>query len=199
MKANHAIIYSGQTIPQIHPDEYPGNGEDGMLQPIKVNMRSRHDRIDPMSRINFKSMTTIQHNWKVYDVGEVDAGSMALLRSQWRKVWRYLSDENDDNQIRGGKERMEAFSRPDGLNAVPEAEEQAYEEVSNARTYPSTAIIAYAMATHDYSEYSEDQLRFMKGDYIHVTAVLDENWGQGWCARTGEYGLYPRSFVQHIS
>lgn len=77
VKAHHSIIYSDQ--PHLEENEWPGLDEEGMQDPIEVRLDSRLDRLDPMSRLNYRRYYTVQHNWEVADLGRVTAGSWARL------------------------------------------------------------------------------------------------------------------------
>jgi hypothetical protein len=87
-KAEHAVIYTGRTLPRIRTDEVPGRQETGMLStPIRVDPDNMDEQLDPMSRIDFGGVTKIQHNCKVKSLGLVNSASMDALQLQFREVW----------------------------------------------------------------------------------------------------------------
>ena len=51
-------------------------------QPIKVIPRTAQ-KLDPLSRINFAKVYTVEHNVRVMPVGEVDQDSKHLLVAYW--------------------------------------------------------------------------------------------------------------------
>ncbi|KAF1988839.1 hypothetical protein K402DRAFT_20901 [Aulographum hederae CBS 113979] len=87
IKADHCIIYTGETCPTPMDAEAPSEGEAGMRREIKVNTRSRRDKLDPLSRLNFAPVYTVEHNVKVYDFGSVDDNYLHRLVHQWKAVF----------------------------------------------------------------------------------------------------------------
>ena len=71
-----------------------------MLHSIRVNVRSKKDKFHPTARINFHNIHTIQHNWKVYEVGEVDNISLYYLRNQFKMVMGiFPEDEEEEEEV----------------------------------------------------------------------------------------------------
>jgi hypothetical protein len=78
-----------------------------MMTPIRVVPKKKEDKLDPISRVNFARIYTVEHNVKVYEFGDVHRDSMADLRQQWqfvleRDVNRQIEeidkkDEDEDN------------------------------------------------------------------------------------------------------
>ena len=100
MRWHHAIIYTHATEPL--------QGEEGLLNAIRVKGNTNNDVLDQRSRINFGKMYTIEHNCKVYDFGDVHKDFLNLLTENWRYVLKRniqgeeedtqgASDENDDD------------------------------------------------------------------------------------------------------
>jgi hypothetical protein len=54
-------------------------------KPIAVEKASVDQRLDPMSRLNFKKVYTIEHNVKVMNVGKVAKDSLPALLGYWRQ------------------------------------------------------------------------------------------------------------------
>jgi len=52
---------------------------------IAVEKASTDQKLDPMSRLNFKKIYTIEHNVKVMNVGKVVKDSLPLLLVYWRQ------------------------------------------------------------------------------------------------------------------
>jgi hypothetical protein len=64
--ADHGAIYSSRREgPQILP------GEGLSKEPIRVDVISSSDKLDPLSRINYTKLYTIEHNVKVFFFGRV--------------------------------------------------------------------------------------------------------------------------------
>jgi hypothetical protein len=90
IKSHHAIIYTGSKEVQPQSSELPREGEWGMLKSIRVKPRLRSSKLDPMSRVNFAKIYTVEHNVKVMDFGDVHEDSIHVLNSQW--VWALTQD-----------------------------------------------------------------------------------------------------------
>lgn len=87
-KSEHAIIYTNREPPGPKTHENPQRGEAGMRPtPIKVTPDEPTEALDPMSRIDFGKVHTIQHNIKVRPFGNVHPSSMAALEAQFASVW----------------------------------------------------------------------------------------------------------------
>jgi hypothetical protein len=98
LKWQHAIIYSTDEPPQPRQDELPDltRGELGMLgEPIRVNVLSKVNHLLPMSRINFAKVYTVEHNAKVFDVGQVAKEHLRLLRKYWEFVIKTPPNRSD--------------------------------------------------------------------------------------------------------
>ena len=86
----HAIIYT--------PDPGPGrlSEETGMTKkPIRVNPVTPSQTLDPLSRVNFARVYTVDHNVRIMPVGQVAEDSMHRLVAYWlnemtRQKWREL-------------------------------------------------------------------------------------------------------------
>lgn len=51
---------------------------------IAVEKASSDQKLDPMSRLNFRKIYTVEHNAKVMAVGRVTRDSLPLLLGYWR-------------------------------------------------------------------------------------------------------------------
>ncbi|KAF7185734.1 hypothetical protein HII31_12965, partial [Pseudocercospora fuligena] len=70
LKANHGIIYHGSRVPVPRSDEHPVRGEDGMVAvAIRVNMANPSEKLDPMSRLDYGSETSIHVGTAVHNLG----------------------------------------------------------------------------------------------------------------------------------
>lgn len=71
--ARHAVIYDGTRTPLTLATE------PGMIKkPISVNMAA-DQKLDPMSRLNFGKLYTVETNVEVMDVGMVSTSSLPDL------------------------------------------------------------------------------------------------------------------------
>lgn len=87
-KVEHGIIYTGKVAPQPSSAELPARGETGMQPvPIRVDADEKSERLDPLSRVNYGRVYTVEHNVKVATFGMVHASSMDHLKNQFRDVW----------------------------------------------------------------------------------------------------------------
>ena len=78
----HSIIYMTDTLPFCLQAE-----EQYLLinKAIAVEKASYDQKLDPMSRLNFKKIYTVEHNVKVMNVGQVTKESLPVLLGYWRK------------------------------------------------------------------------------------------------------------------
>ncbi|GAB7326385.1 hypothetical protein MBLNU13_g10413t1 [Cladosporium sp. NU13] len=93
VKSEHGIIYTGRIAPSPTEAEFVtrANEERMRSEPIQVDPDSPLDRLDPMSRINFATISTVQHNVKVRNVGKVNRGSMRILNQHFQNVWQFAT------------------------------------------------------------------------------------------------------------
>ena len=62
---DHAVVYSHKEKPLITP------GEKTAKKPIPIILEQEGEKLDPMTRLNFAKVYTIEHNIKVAKVGRV--------------------------------------------------------------------------------------------------------------------------------
>ena len=102
-KSEHAIIYTGKSVPEPTPAERPDRGEAGLRpQAVRVDTDHPTDKLDPMSRLDFGKVHTIQHNIKVKSFGKVNRDSMSAFQHQWANVWRITQRLPKASSSRGG-------------------------------------------------------------------------------------------------
>jgi hypothetical protein len=65
IKCHHAVVYTSRKEPAPQKNEAPKRGEKGLLTSIRVKANSRQEKLDPLSRINFSKIYTVEHNVKV--------------------------------------------------------------------------------------------------------------------------------------
>jgi hypothetical protein len=109
-KCHHAIIWSGSQEPQPQPNEFPIDGESGMMAPIRVVPKLRSDQLDPMCRVNFAKIYTVEHNVKVYNFGDVHKDFLEAMIRQWEYT---LAVEPRDNSLRNSPIMPQTDKRSD--------------------------------------------------------------------------------------
>jgi hypothetical protein len=113
-----------------------------MLSPIRVIPKSKTTKLDPMSRINYSKIYTVEHNVKVYDFGDVDEDYHERLLEQWKKVLFY------DQKAQPSPEPQTSAAQPIG-QAQLTGHQVSY---PTATTYSSSGLTAPTMA--DYYQQS---------------------------------------------
>ena len=78
----HAIVYMTDTQPSCLREEE----EYLAKKAIAVEKASPDQKLDRMSRLNFKKIYTVEHNVKVMSVGKVVGSSLAALLGYWRQL-----------------------------------------------------------------------------------------------------------------
>jgi len=86
IKNHHSIIYTGSS-PQMKTDEQPRGEEAGMRRPVLVEAKSKTEKMDKTSRVNYAKIYTVEHNVKVYDFGQVERGYLNRLITQFQAVF----------------------------------------------------------------------------------------------------------------
>jgi hypothetical protein len=103
-----------------------------MLNSIRVRPQKQGAKMDPMSRINFAKIYTIEHNVKVMDFGDVHEDSIHVLEEQWK--WALTQDTTGQIGTPGAAELEqidEAYDEPaiqSGYYAVDAQEEDEKDE-----------------------------------------------------------------------
>jgi hypothetical protein len=80
-KRAHSIVYMTDTRPSCLPEEK----RDLTKKPVAVEKASDDQKLDIMSRLNFKKIYTIEHNVKVMNVGRVTKDSLPILIKYWKQ------------------------------------------------------------------------------------------------------------------
>ncbi|KAF2492884.1 hypothetical protein BU16DRAFT_92975 [Lophium mytilinum] len=82
-RSRHAIIYTGDTVPPLRPEEMTQRNRLPLGDAIRVVPDPHWEKLDPMSRINFDQVYTVQHNVKVRHFGKVHKNSERALVYQF--------------------------------------------------------------------------------------------------------------------
>ena len=92
-KSEHTIVHTGKESPPALPAEKPHRDEQGMRSPaIRVTPDNTIDKLDPLSRLHFARVHTIEQNIKVMSFGMVHEKSRASLLHHFRDVWTDTMD-----------------------------------------------------------------------------------------------------------
>lgn len=82
-------MYTGDYAPHQLPSEFPQSpNERPMGEPIRVIGHNAWDKMDPMSRVNFLKLYTVEHYVKVHPFGYVDPAHEWKLIAQFNSHWR---------------------------------------------------------------------------------------------------------------
>ena len=145
-KANHAVLYSGESPPAIMSREYPDDvvGEQGMRKAIRVDVTSQMFRLDPRSRINLRALHTCQHNWKVHKIGTIHPKFWTAL---WEEHYAALADSDSAEPSPSASADPTAWYQ----HTSPEQEESSYAALADsdsAEPSPSTSTYPTAWYQH---------------------------------------------------
>lgn len=83
---DHAAIYSGDK-----PEFVRGEKKDKLKKSIKCRMNSKDHKLDPISRLNYTKLYTVEHNVKIQFIGRVSTSSESWLRADYDAAHRPLS------------------------------------------------------------------------------------------------------------
>ncbi|KAF2846791.1 hypothetical protein T440DRAFT_521568 [Plenodomus tracheiphilus IPT5] len=83
--SHHAIIYTGLEPPPTRSEQ--SSLELPLGESIRVLANKQYEKMDPMSRVNFLKLYTIEHNVKVESFGYVDPNEEYKLNTQFNMHW----------------------------------------------------------------------------------------------------------------
>ncbi|KAK4892805.1 hypothetical protein LTR27_008719 [Elasticomyces elasticus] len=79
--SDHSVIYTGRTVP-VAPESCAS-----MMQPYPIWVdQDSVEKLDPMSRLDFRKPYTLHHTLRVKPFGKVNRASMVHLQTQYRNV-----------------------------------------------------------------------------------------------------------------
>jgi hypothetical protein len=174
-KFQHSIIYTGREEPAMIPGEEASEGEEGMLPPIRVVPRSKSEKMDRASRINYGRIYTVEHYVRVKEFGDVHEKYIKRLRKQW---WYIQSKEMHADDVTDGDE-----------------DDAKDEESSPAEPREQSTYLQWVTACWDFNE--PRLMKMKKGDRIGVTDYTTSDWWKGLNVRTNEVNLFPSNYVRH--
>lgn len=120
LKWQHAIVHTTKEAPELLSGEEPVEGEYGMMASIRVRPKSKQEKLQKESRINFAKIYTVEHNVKVCEFGDVHERHLGTLRKQWKYVL--------DCDIYGNKEQQEEEEEEEDDDDDDDEEEDDGEE-----------------------------------------------------------------------
>nr|POF06904.1 hypothetical protein CFP56_31528 [Quercus suber] len=131
-KSDHGIIHTGSVAPEPLGAESPLQEEVGMRPRAIRVVPDRHvDQLDPMSRIDYAKVYTIQHNLKVKPFGEVHPGSKEALKTQFRNVWDGVMSRSA-RPTAGSSRGQTANSAPAVRQRAPRAQDEVDDGTSSS-------------------------------------------------------------------
>lgn len=92
---SHAIIFTSDEAPEPQPEE------KRLLQPIRILPINRRQKLDSAARLNYAKLYTIEHNVKVWFIGQVHPKSEHQLVKDYNSIHQLLPDRRK-TKPRGG-------------------------------------------------------------------------------------------------
>jgi hypothetical protein len=179
-KWQHSVIYSSKAEPSLLPGEEPGEGEEGMMSPIKAVPRRSGDSLNKASRIDYSRIYTVDHYVKVKEWGDVQKSDIRRLRKQW---WTVVKKSIEDDVADEG----------DDENDSENASENNVATSSEGEAGLDSQYLEWVTAKYQYNDPKMMQLR--EGDRIGVLDIVTDHWWQGRNLRTNEVNLFPAQYV----
>lgn len=87
---DHAIIYTEDNPPRAIP------GERFVKQPVKVQPKTPRDKLEPISRLNYAKIYTVEHNVKVLFIGRIAPESEKQFFTDFDDAWLKKRQMNPD-------------------------------------------------------------------------------------------------------
>lgn len=88
IKSHHCIIFSIVDATEPTPEEEAARGTDGMRRPpIRVNLYSPTDSLDPMQRVHLMGPTPISNHERIMEIGRVRKESEVDLLRHFYNTW----------------------------------------------------------------------------------------------------------------
>lgn len=143
-KSEHAIIYTGSQPPKPLSSELPQSAGEAPMrqQAVRVVPDDRESKLDPMSRIDFGKVHTVQHNIKVRPFGMVHQQSMQALVTQFGNVWlgAPASAASNTASASGSKSASGSARGSSGRRYSVDSETRAAKSISSNRQGKLRAI-----------------------------------------------------------
>ena len=132
--AHHAIVYTG-TEPQPTREE---RAQGTMRTAIKVSRDEPTTALDPLSRLNYARIYTVEHNTKVKAFGWIHPNSRALFEIDRKAVHRSIDSlpqsnvpADNDEAIEEGTEETDSEGRENGSDSDGEESDAGSHDGSN--------------------------------------------------------------------
>lgn len=157
VKADHGIIHSGKHEPPPTRDEFPGRGEDtrGMCSvALKVDMRLPSEKLDSMSRVNYRHPILMHKGSPVHNLGMLDEDSISWLDANFKAVQERNrasrpaeEDEDEDEDEREPNEENDtSYQSTNALAVQARQAQEAYERMRAQGLTQEQAVRALADA-----------------------------------------------------
>jgi len=141
IKAYHSIAFAGNRIRKQHRTERPRGQEQGMMSPIRINIRPNREAPHEMTRIDFSKVYTIQHDVKVLNYGDIHSDYLHTFKSHWKDVvkdkWEEHEGEARGEKVNGKDEEQDEEEEHDNedeyLDESSQEEGEKKERIHGAR------------------------------------------------------------------
>jgi hypothetical protein len=74
------MIYTGRDVPS------QLQGEQLVKRPVRMEPSSPEEKLDPISRVNYAKVYTIEHNIRVCFIGKIHADSRATFETDFKEI-----------------------------------------------------------------------------------------------------------------
>lgn len=195
LKWQHSIIYTGREEPIPKPSEEPGPGEHGMRLAIRVDPTSKQDYMDPMSRLHYGKLYTIEHNVKVYDFGMVRQEYLRTMWTQWTDVMSWSNQEpavSDTSSYQVASPTTSPYQTSTILESVPEV--QVGPPV--APHFIDYAVVKTKFRPDPTDPDKDQKIAIKKSQRLGIIAKYESGWMKAWNEETTQTGLVWKDFIQ---
>jgi hypothetical protein len=114
---DHAAVYSSRNGPHLLKDE----AKLPMKSPIRIDMKDFSEKLDPLSRLNYAKLYTVEHNVKVYFIGQVSKRYEQHLMIDYNQVhpplsahdihYREHANANDESHFASMADRTPSYQQ----------------------------------------------------------------------------------------
>jgi hypothetical protein len=115
---DHAAVYSSRNN---RPYLLDAEARLPLKRPIRIDMKDVSEKLDPLSRLNYAKLYTVEHNVKVYFIGKVATRHEQHLMVDYNQVhpplsahdinYREHSNDNDESQFASMADHTPSYQR----------------------------------------------------------------------------------------
>jgi hypothetical protein len=175
---------------------------------IGVKPNLKQDSMDPMARLHYGRLYTIEHNVKVYDFGCVRPEYILLLLSQWRDVmgWQFPGSAGSNSTAQGSASNTIYEGSSNTMGAY-RGSSQNYHDPSALAPVPETAareppphFIDYAVVKTTYKPTSNDRtinqhIPIKREQRLGIIQMYESGWRKAWNQTTEEIGMVWKDYI----